>query len=829
MTVGLSSFVSSKSPNSLSLCSVQLCYHSSLFCYKKMAGAGDLVFTPEEMVIDQGLGYPKAYAKLCKDRILGPFNRGPPFTFTPYALPQDEVLRAKELDDMFPIVDLNAQPNTKPKIFASLLWKQLSHLGNAGFDPEVFRVDSYGNVLYYHADSASPLAWEIDHWFPCSRGGLTVPSNLRIMQWQACKKKNNKLEFLIPWWDLQVGISINQFLSIFAISNSDFRRRAFSWLFSDGESEELNASQTVDSHVFPHHFVESKEKIGLAPAAVVLSRRESFDSSSALKSLDINRRPRSSTPIVACKRSKTDLKENEDPGLVTNPYQAIVIARDSLRHREETAKMQAEIQKLDDEVGELKQKTEEEKVAVQDLELILMKKRRRAEKCRRLAESQSSYKAMLEKMIRDAMHQSVVYKEQVRLNQAAANALMARLEAQRAICDSAERDLHRRFKKRDELEQQIRHDWDQTRKRSRMDEFLDEEGDEKTLLRLPGSCSKAELEKDDKRVLCLPGMNTKDCMHKELRVFLEEEQKAYEARLSLNGGKEKETHNTISMGIHSEHNNNAIVQAKDEDPTYQNVQNIEIQEEVITCNPRFPTFHENVREEEDEESRQQRGKGNVEKWLQLLLDNSQEPTNFGIQTAEENNSGKRTLNAGEDETIEIDDTITKLNITYPQKEMKTSKSEESEIAEDVKQSQKVQNKKENVQEEDSKREEVVEVAAYRLIPERRASDVGSASKGVGRASDVGSASKGVGRSSSCERTGRKSEKEKERELSRSDSVRLFRRIPSSPSLLLSGMKKRVDCMRTKPSVVGDDSDEGRAGGNGFIKSSIKTIKRAVKM
>lgn len=105
---------------------------------------------------------------------------------------------------------------------------------------------------------------------------------------------------------------------------------------------------------------------------------------------------------------------------------------------------------------------------------------------------------------------------------------------------------------------------------------------------------------------------------------------------------------------------------------------------------------------------------------------------------------------------------------------------------------------------------------YRLIPERRAIDVGSASKGAGR-------------SSSCERTGRKSEKEKERELLRSDSVRLFRRIPSSPSLLLSGMKKRVDCMRKKPSVVGDDSDEGQVGGNGFIKSSIKTIKRAVKM
>ncbi|MCI40581.1 trichohyalin-like, partial [Trifolium medium] len=39
---------------------------------------------------------------------------------------------------------------------------------NAGFDPAVIRVDGYGNVLYYHADSASPLAWDIDHWFPCS-------------------------------------------------------------------------------------------------------------------------------------------------------------------------------------------------------------------------------------------------------------------------------------------------------------------------------------------------------------------------------------------------------------------------------------------------------------------------------------------------------------------------------------------------------------------------------------------------------------------------------------------------------------------------------------
>ncbi|MCE0481726.1 hypothetical protein HAX54_039707 [Datura stramonium] len=112
--------------------------------------------------------------------------------------------------------------------------------------------------------------------------------------------------------------------------------------------------------------------------------------------------------------------------MATNPYQALVIARDSLRHREETIKMQAEIQKLDDEVGELKHKTEYEKADVQDLKIILMKKRRRAEKCQRQAEAQSSYRGMLENMIRDVMHQSVVSKQQVRLNQAAANALMTR-------------------------------------------------------------------------------------------------------------------------------------------------------------------------------------------------------------------------------------------------------------------------------------------------------------------------------------------------------------------------------------------------------------------
>lgn len=110
--------------------------------------------------------------------------------------------------------------------------------------------------------------------------------------------------------------------------------------------------------------------------------------------------------VLAARKGKHIVSnENENPNFVTNPYQAIVMARDSLKQREQTAKMQGEIQNLDDEVNELRQKNEEEKLTIQNLELTLIKRRRRAEKCRRLAEAQSSYRTTLEKMIRDAMHQ----------------------------------------------------------------------------------------------------------------------------------------------------------------------------------------------------------------------------------------------------------------------------------------------------------------------------------------------------------------------------------------------------------------------------------------
>ncbi|KAF4399712.1 hypothetical protein G4B88_022795 [Cannabis sativa] len=741
--------------------------------------AFDYAFTDEEMEIDETVGYPRAYARLCRDRISSPYSHGPPFTFMPYCLHEHEVLRAMDLEQLFPIFDPKAKHTGKIKLFVSLLWKQLSHLGNAGFDPAVIRVDPYGNVLYFHADSASPLAWDIDHWFPCSRGGLTVPSNLRILQWQACKKKHNKLEFLIPWWDFQLGISVNQFLSIFASSNSDFRHRAFSFLFSEGESEELNSSQTVESHSFPQPFVESKEKLGLAPAAIVASRRESFASSTsmALQSLDSNRlRPRS--PAFAARNSKaSSSKENENPNYYSNPYQSIVMARDSLKQREETSKMQAEIQKLDNEVSEMRRKNEEEKVNIQDLELVLIKRRRRAEKCRRLAEAQSSYRTMLEKMIRDAMHQSVMYKEQVRLNQAASTALMARLEAQKSICDASEKDLHRKYKERDDLEKQIRPEWEQARKRSRMnanDDLLIEE----------------RHHHNNKPMLCLPETKPKTPLHKELRVFLEEEQKASNAGLSLSeeekqfriGKVLKKSEKNFSIDKRGGDQSKAIVVLEDDnivEPKFS-----ESKEENNKYQMRFPSQEPKVEEEEDEEIRKERGKGNVEKWLQLLLENAQED----LLEAQHELENKRS------KTNNDDSIITKLNNKYPQMKEKIAHEKDKD---------KKKGKEKRIDHDDDDDDEV------RTVVE---GGVGETSK---KASEERGRSQSVG---------------KERKLVRSESFRAFRRIPSSPSLIL-GMKKSVDCMGKKPMVSGDDEDYDVGNSNGFLnlKSSIKSIKRAVKI
>ncbi|CAL0324145.1 unnamed protein product [Lupinus luteus] len=708
--------------------------------------AEDYVFTPEEMAVNENLGYPKAYAKICRDRGFSPYSFGPPFTFIPYALHEDEAERARDLDQMFPIIDPKAKPTNKPKIFISILWKQLSHLGNAGFDPAVIRVDTYGNVLYFHADSASPLAWDIDHWFPCSRGGLTVMSNLRIIQRQAHRRKKNKVEFLVPWWDFQLGISVNQFLSIFAASNSDFRHRGFSFLFSEGENQELNASQIVDSHSFPQHFIGLQEEVGIAPAAIVDTRREPYDAL-PLRHLDYNKKPRPmSHAIVAARKGNANLlKENEDPGFVKNPYQAIVVARDSLKQKEETKKMQGEIQKLDDEVNEMKLKNDEEKLIIQDLELALIKRRRRAEKCRQLAEAQSSYKTMLEKMIRDTMHQSVIYKEQVRLNRAASNALMARLEAQRTICDAAEKEFHKRYRQKNDIEKQIRPELEQGRKRSRIDDNSTFEDREKC-----------------KPVLCLPGTRPRSSLHKELRVFLEEEQKASQDDLLADEEQKleiKEEELEIIEEKFDEEHARSLVNLEGENSIEHRLRKLEISEEKRDYGASF-LFHHETETEQDEETRKQRGKGNVDKWLQMLLENG--PEGIDPHEAQEN------ISSGSEEIIQ------QLYQKFPQKELKVSEVPSATGYEYKDQQLQLRDKNGWTDKEDR-----IENEARSVMPTENKRYYEESCIGEGNGTP------------SFEITGRK---KKEKTLGRSESGKTLRRIPSAPSLLL---RKGVDYFRGK--------------------------------
>ncbi|XP_068648051.1 uncharacterized protein [Aristolochia californica] len=740
-----------------------------------------LRFTEEEMEVDQGLGYPKAYAKLCRQPHLGnPFQQGPPFSYTPYSLHPQDSLMASDLSELFPIIDHNKQQSMNPRHYVNVLWKQLNHLGNAGFDPTKFRVDPYGNVLYFHADMGSPLAWDIDHWFPCSRGGKTVPRNLRILQWQVSRKKHDKLEFLVPWWDLQLGLSINQFISIFASTNLDYRNRAFSWLFLEGENEELSSSQVVESHSFPQHFIETEQKFGPAPAAIVYTQGEM--DSIALRSIDLNRNPRSNspsfglkkltaeeddTPCKAIQRFRPSMsKENENSDKFSNQYLAIAMARDSFKLREEKEKQLLEIEKLENELGELKQRNEVERLTLQELELTLIKRRRRSEKCRRLAEAQSSYKASLEKMIRDAMHQSVVYKEQIRLTQAANSTLAARLEAQKAICDSSKKELQKRLKQRDEVESQLRPFYtEQVRKRSRIDDQCEERFDENLQL--------------------LP-------LQKELRLFLEEEQKVSQSSVSPCEEREQKQ---------DEEQKRKSMNDKDKEQ----LEEIQLDEELQKLTLGAGNFRANERrkksrsvphsprKQEDEDYRKQIGKGNVERWLKMLLDNTQESSLSDLPSP----------NNDEQKESKTEEVTQKLNLKNQQKNIKTLGLGAAE-------------------ENDEAKPEAVE--STRNMETKNATEAVSAHRSsISKKSCEGKETGGV-------------KTVKGKGLVRCESARTFRPIPSSPSMIL-GMRKGVDCIGKKPSVIDDEDDDvdvnhlvmTNKSAKASIRSYTKAFKKAVKI
>uniref|UniRef100_A0A7I4EBW2 HNH nuclease domain-containing protein n=1 Tax=Physcomitrium patens TaxID=3218 RepID=A0A7I4EBW2_PHYPA len=475
-----------------------------------------LSLTKEEKAIDPTLGYPTGYAKLCRYALaqpqgaLTPFAEGPPQCFVPYSPTSEELQLLKEWDAIFPLIPGIDKEAPNAHEFAEELWEQLDHLGNAGFDPAKFRVDAYGNVLYWSADPSSPLSWEVDHWFPHSRGGLTAPSNLQIVQWQARQRKKNRLEFLVPWWDLQHGVSINQFLSTFASKNAEFRRRYFALFFAGGEDEKIVRHHVGDCGPWPPQHRGKRSTCGLAGAAIVPVRKEkqvasmtsSSTPSATIAKLEgsltesLNRQQRSLEEVDELKRgvqnhepgSRKEIKEHE-PVLVNhttahikekyrvvrdfgkenntsdtvssgwNDYDRQSVVSNTMQKelrlkkiREEGKReKEKEVSQLEETVRALKAQNEKERIAILELEGNLSKHKQKVEKQRRWAETQSSYRLCLERMIRDTMHQSISYKEQARLNQAACNALMARLDCQKMTCEVAEKDLLQRYSQREAL------------------------------------------------------------------------------------------------------------------------------------------------------------------------------------------------------------------------------------------------------------------------------------------------------------------------------------------------------------------------------------------
>lgn len=324
-----------------------------------------------------------------------------------------------------------------------------------------------------------------------------------------------------------------------------------------------------------------------------------------------------------------------------------------------------------------------------------------------------------------------MYKEQLRLNQAASSALMARLEAQRSICDSSENELRRKFKQRDELETQIKQFSDKPRKRSRIED---------------NNATFSETRRDLHSRYPSRRHGRKP-LTKELRVFLEEEQRASEAgeenlilnknrvrRFSLvEKGSTPVSERLETLSIRDYHDIKGKGPFEQEPPYKLDME--KLQRRTIDS-----ISKNEIGEEEDQGYMNEIGRGNVDKWLQMLIDESQEEplTEDGIASSED--------------IIEIE----KAN-----------------------------------SESDLKQAEMIDARKSFHVREREERKI-------------------VG-------------------LPSTESTRAFRSLPSSPSSVILGMKKGVDCIGRKPKVIGDDEEYGYLDRFGSANNGkfVKAIKKAL--
>lgn len=63
-----------------------------------------------------------------------------------------------------------------------------------GKDPDLYRKDPYGNVMYKSSHGkSSPMGWDVDHIKPVSRGGSDATRNLQALNTSVNRGKGNTL------------------------------------------------------------------------------------------------------------------------------------------------------------------------------------------------------------------------------------------------------------------------------------------------------------------------------------------------------------------------------------------------------------------------------------------------------------------------------------------------------------------------------------------------------------------------------------------------------------------------------------------------------------
>lgn len=95
---------------------------------------------------------------------------------------------------------------------------------------DTFRVDPYGNVVALGAYGLSACAFEVDHIFPWSRGGLSQPVNFMALYWGAnrhVKSDDIPNTFSATRIDrMQCGLSVDNFLELLAQGDAIQKRSA---------------------------------------------------------------------------------------------------------------------------------------------------------------------------------------------------------------------------------------------------------------------------------------------------------------------------------------------------------------------------------------------------------------------------------------------------------------------------------------------------------------------------------------------------------------------------------------------------------------------------